>query len=182
MLGVLAITAEYSTGMIRATLAAVPRRLPVLWAKAAVYAAVVFVLALPAVGAAFLVGQSILAGRHIEIALSHPGVPRALVGAALYLTVIGVFGLGLGAIMRSTAGGIAVFAAILFVIPPLTNVLPQSWQDAADPYLPSNAGEAVFSLTGGPHTLRPWTGFAVLCAYTAVTLAVAAALLLRRDA
>jgi ABC-type transport system involved in multi-copper enzyme maturation permease subunit len=104
VLGVMVITGEYATGMIRSTLSAVPTRLPVLWSKALVFAVVAFAVSLPAVFIVFFAGQAILAGRHIEIALSHPGVVRALIGAALYMTVFGLFGLGIGAITRSTPG------------------------------------------------------------------------------
>jgi ABC-2 type transport system permease protein len=181
VLGVLVITGEYSTGMIRSTLIAAPKRLPVLWAKAAVFAAVVFVLMLPAVVIAFVVGQALLASQHIDIGFSHPGVERAIVGAALYLTVIGLLGLGLGAIIRNTAGGIAAFAGLLFVIPPLLNVLPSSWNDAISPYLPGDAGTQVLTIAHEGHHLSPWGGFAILCAWTAFFLAAAAVLLVRRD-
>jgi ABC-2 type transport system permease protein len=180
ILGILVITAEYSTGMIRASFTAVPKRLPVLWAKALVYGLVTAALMIPAVLIAFLVGQSILSTHHIDTAFTHPGVARALIGAALYLTVVGLFGLGLGAIVRNTAGGIATFVAIMFVLPPLMNVLPTSWNDAASPYLPLAAGEAIMSTTGGNH-LSPWVGFVLFCGYAAAALAVASVLLVRRD-
>jgi ABC-2 type transport system permease protein len=180
VLGVLVITAEYSTGMIRASMAAVPRRLPVLWGKAVVYAAVTWLLMTPAVVIAFFLSQWILSGRGIETHFEAAGVPRAVLGAGLYLTVIGLFGLGLGAIVRNTAGGIATFAGLMFVLPPLMNVLPASWNQAASPYLPLQAGEALLALTRG-NQLAPWTGFGVLCAYAGVALAVAAVLLRRRD-
>jgi ABC-2 type transport system permease protein len=118
----------------------------------------------------------------LDVALIGSQVSRAVVGAALYLTVIAIFSLSLGTILRNTAGGIAAFAAILFVIPPLMNVLPTSWDDAASRYLPSNASRAILSVTHDSGSLAPWTGFAVLCAYTAAALAVAAVLLVRRDA
>jgi ABC-2 type transport system permease protein len=181
VLGVLVITGEYSTGMIRATMTAVPKRLPVLWAKTLVFGAVALALAIPSTLIAFLVGQSILARHHIDIAFTHPGVARVVFGAALYLAVIGLFGLGLGAIVRNTAGGIAAFAGIMFVLPPLMNVLPLSWNNAASPYLPLSAGQAVMALTRGSNQLAPWTGFGLLCAYTAASLLVAAVLLVRRD-
>jgi hypothetical protein len=181
VLGVLVITGEYSTGMIRATMTAVPRRLPVLWAKAVVFGLTTLALAVPSVLIAFVVGESILSRQHINIAFSAPGVPRVLFGAALYLTVIGLFGLGLGAIVRNTAGGIATFAGILFVLPPLLNVLPTSWNDAASPYLPLSAGQAVLALPRGHHQLAPWTGFGLLCAYTLASLLVATVLLAKRD-
>ena len=180
VLGVLIITAEYSTGMIRASFTAVPKRLPVLWAKAVVFASVTLALMLPAVLAVFFVGQSIFSGRHINVAFGAPHIARAVIGAALYLTVVGLFGLGLGAIVRNTAGGIASFAAIMFVLPPLMNVLPSSWNNAASPYLPLQAGEAILATTPGNH-LSPWVGLGLFLAYAVGAIAVAAVLLVRRD-
>jgi len=172
VLGVLVITAEYSTGMIRASMTAVPRRLPVLWGKAVVFGFVTLV--------AFVVGESIFSGRHINVSFTDPGVARAVIGAGLYLTVVGLFGLGLGAIVRNTAGGIATFAGLMFVLPPLMNVLPLSWNNAISPYLPLQAGEAIMSTTSGNH-LSPWVGFGLLCAYAAAALAIASILLIKRD-
>jgi hypothetical protein len=180
VLGVLVITAEYSTGMIRASMTAVPRRLPVLWGKAVIYALVTLVLMTPAVVIAFYVSQTILSSRHIDVSFTAAGVPRVVLGAGLYLTVIGLFGLGLGAIVRNTAGGIATFAGLMFVLPPLMNVLPTSWNSAASPYVPLQAGEAIMRLHRG-NQLAPWTGFGVLCAYAAIAIGLAAILLRRRD-
>jgi ABC-type transport system involved in multi-copper enzyme maturation permease subunit len=182
VLGVLLISGEYSTGMIRSTFVAVPKRLPVLWAKAIVYAAVTLALTVPAVLIGFFGSQAILRNHHIlQLSFSHPGVARTVLGGAVYLTLVGVFALGLGAILRNTAGGIATFAAIMFVIPPLLNILPSDWNNAINPYLPSTAGNAIFSLTHGSDTLAPWPGFALFCGYTALSLAIAAVLLVRRD-
>lgn len=182
VLGVLVISGEYSTGMIRASFTAVPRRLPVLAGKTAVFAATVFALMLPSVVAAFFASQSVLARHHIlQISFSQAGVARAVFGGALYLVVVGAFALGLGAIVRNTAGGIATFVGVMFVLPPLMNVLPQSWSDAITPYLPDSAGRAVFSLTPGPHSLAPWTGLGLFCAYAAAALVAAGVLLVRRD-
>ena len=182
VLGVLLISGEYSTGMIRSTFVAVPKRLPVLWAKAIVYAAVTLALTVPAVMIGFFGSQAILRNHHIlELSFSHPGVARTVLGGAVYLTLVGVFALGLGAILRNTAGGIATFAAIMFVISPLLNILPSDWNNAINPYLPSTAGNAIFSLTHGSDTLGPWPGFALFCGYTALSLAIAAVLLVRRD-
>src|SRR3954451_2528733 len=180
VLGVLVITAEYSTGMIRASMTAVPRRLPVLWGKIVVFAAVTFALMTPAILIAFFVSKAILSRRDIDVGFTAPGVPRVVLGAGLYLLVIGLFGLGLGAIVRNTAGGIALFAGLLFVLPPLMNVLPASWNASASPYVPLQAGQALLSLHQG-NQLAPWTGFGVLCAYSAVAIAIAAVLLRRRD-
>jgi ABC-2 type transport system permease protein len=186
VLGVLIISGEYSTGMIRSTFSAVPKRMPVLWAKAGVFGLVTLVLALPSTLIAFFAAQAILKGHSfngndIALSLSDPGVARAVVGGALYLTLVGLFGLGLGAILRNTAGGISTFAAILFVIPPLMAVLPASWNHAISPYLPSNAGSAIMQ-TGSPaNTLAPWTGFGLFAAYVAMTIAIAAIQLSIRD-
>jgi ABC-type transport system involved in multi-copper enzyme maturation permease subunit len=181
VLGVLVITGEYSTGMIRATMSAVPRRLPVLWGKAIVYGLVSLALMIPATLLAFVVGEAIFARHHLDIAFTHAGVPRVVIGAALYLTVIGIFGLGLGAIVRNTAGGIATFAGIMFVLPPLMNVLPSSWNHAASPYLPLGAGQSIMALTRGDNQLGPWTGFGFLCAYALASLLIASVLLVKRD-
>ena len=182
VLGVLLISGEYSTGMIRSTFVAVPKRLPVLWAKASVYGAITLALTVPAVLIGFFGSQAILRNHHIlELSFSHPGVARTVLGGAVYLTLVGVFALGLGAILRNTAGGIATFAAIMFVIPPLLNILPSDWNNAINPYLPSTAGNAIFSLTHGSDTLAPWPGFALFCGYTALSLGIAALLLVRRD-
>jgi hypothetical protein len=183
VLGVLIITGEYSTGMIRASLGAVPKRLPVLWAKIVVFAAVTFALMLPSVILGFVGSQAILRNHRIlEISFSHPGVTRTVIGGAVFLTVVGIFTMGLGAITRNTAGGIAVFAGIFFVIPPLMNILPTSWNNAISEYLPSSAGRDVFSLTHGPHDLSPGAGIALFAGYTALVIAIAAILLVRRDA
>jgi ABC-2 type transport system permease protein len=182
VLGVLVITGEYSTGMIRSTLAAVPRRLPMLWGKALVFGATAFAVSLPATFIVFWVGQAILSGEHINIGIGDPGVFRALIGVPLFLTAMGLFGLALGAILRSTAGGIAALAGIVFVLPPIIGLLPTSVADSIDPYLPSNAGGAIWTITPDPGTLAPWAGFGVFCAYVAIAMALAAVLLVRRDA
>jgi hypothetical protein len=183
VLGVLVISGEYSTGMIRSTLIAVPKRLPVLWAKIGVYALVSFVLILPAVLAAFFASQAILDGKHIlQISFGDPGVARSVIGGAVYVMLVGIFALGIGAIVRSTAGGIATFAGIFFVLPPLMNILPTSWNNAITKYLPSEAGRQLFSLTTGAHSLSPLWGGLLMVGYCAAVVAIAAVLLVRRDA
>ena len=182
VLGVLVITGEYSTGMIRASFTAVPKRLPVLWAKTAVFGVVSLLLMLPPVLIAFFASQAILSRHHLlQISFSHPGVARSVIGGAIYLLLVGVFALGIGAIVRNTAGGIATFAAIFFVIPPLLNILPTSWNDAISRYLPSEAGRQIFSLTHGAHSLAPLPGGLLFLGYCALTLAIAAVSLTRRD-
>jgi hypothetical protein len=167
--------------MIRSSFSAVPKRLPVLWAKAGTFGLVTLVLMVPTVLVAFFLSQSILSGQHIQIAFSHAGVARAVIGAALYLTVLGVFSLSLGAITRNTAAGIGSFAGILFVLPGLMHLLPSTWQSAISPYLPSTAGEQIMAMAKDPNMLSPWVGFALFCGYTVVLLGIAAVLLVRRD-
>ncbi|HLH57980.1 MAG TPA: ABC transporter permease, partial [Streptosporangiaceae bacterium] len=143
VLGVLVIAGEYSTGAIRATLCAVPRRLPVLWAKIAVFAPLVFVLTLAGSFAAFLGSQAML-GSH-GVSLAAPGATRAVLGAALFLTVMGLLGLAFGFLTRSTAGGIAAVIGLTFVLPDSGGLVPRQWQPRVVPYLPMQAGQAVFT-------------------------------------
>jgi hypothetical protein len=182
VLGVLLITAEYSTGSIRSTFTAVPKRLPVLWAKLLDYAVVSFVLIVPAVLVSFFASQAILARHHIlQISFTHAGVARAVIGGAIYVMLVGIFALAVGAMVRNTAGGIATFAGIFFVLPPLMNILPLSWNNAISQYLPSDAGRQLFSLQHAAHTLTPLAGGLLFAGYCAAALAIAAVLLVRRD-
>jgi len=164
VLGVLLITSEYATGLIRTTLAAVPRRLPTLWGKAAVLVAAVLAVSVPAAVAVFLAGQAIMSRQHLSVSLGAPGVARAVIGGALYLTVAGLFGL-------------------LFAVPILVGFLPGSLSDEIGKYLPGTAGLAVTTVHPDPVTsLGPWTGFGVFCAYAVVLLGFAAARMRRGDA
>jgi hypothetical protein len=182
VLGVLVTAGEYSTGLIRSTLAAVPRRLPVLWSKAAVYGVITVVLATIGTFAAFLFAHGIVSGTPAAMDFSHAGVVRSLLGAGLYLGLVGVIGTALGALLRSVAGGISVLVASLMLIPGLISLLPTSWQDNISPYLPSNAGEAMFALTHDSTTLSPGAGLLTLLAWTALALCGAAYRLVRSDA
>ena len=178
----LLVAGEYATGTIRVSLAAVPRRLPVLWGKAIVFALNTLTLCLPATLAAFLVGQSILSAERLDISLSHPGVARAVFGSALLLSAVGLLGLGLGALLRSTAGAVAGLFGLLFGPQLLAGLLPAAWSDRIYPYLPVPAGAAVANVQPDSLALAPWTGFGLFCLYTAVVLALAAWQLRRRDA
>ena len=104
-----------------------------------------------------------------------------MLGAAGYLTLAGLFAMGLGAIMRSTAAGIATFAGVMFVVPPLISILPSSIANSIDPYLPSNAGDAMMQIGHHANTLSAGAGFAVYAGYVAAVIGVAALLLVRRD-
>jgi ABC-type transport system involved in multi-copper enzyme maturation permease subunit len=183
VLGVLMSAGEYASGSIRATLAAVPSRLPVLWGKVIVFAAVSFVLMFVAALGAFLAGQSVLSSRDMATAaLSDPGVFRALVGAAVYLTGAGLIGLAVGVLLRNTAGAITTVVGALFVLPGVIQLLPSSWNDAIGPYLPSNAANAFMSVQTSGGSLSSGAGLAVFAVYLVVLLAGAAVLLKRRDA
>jgi ABC-2 type transport system permease protein len=183
VLGVLVISGEYSTGMIRSSFMAVPRRLPVLWAKLLVFSAVTFALMLVSTVISFYAVQAIVTQHHQQVGLTAPHALRAIVGAALFLTVLGVLAVALGALVRNTAGGIASFVAILFVLPGVVALLPSATADHVNPYLPLNAGSAVAtSRFDNSHHLAPWAGIAVFTGYAFVVLIVAAFGLLRRDA
>lgn len=182
VLGALVITGEYSTGVIRASLLAVPRRIPMLAAKIVVFAAMIFVLAELVAFGSFFAGSALLHSK-VAVALSDPGVTRAVVGAGLYLTVLGVFALGLGALIRHTAGAIATVIGAVLVLPLLTSFLPGSWGHHVNGYLPEQAGSLIYEAhTRAGQVLSPWQGFAVFCAWTAVLLGAACYLLMRRDA
>jgi len=183
VLGVLPVGGEYSTGMIRSSLTAVPRRLPVLWGKVAVLAGSIFSVSLAASFISFFLGQALLGSHHLGVPVTAHDALRSVIGAALYLTVAGLTGLALGALLRNTAAGIAAFAAVFFVIPLLATLLPASISDHLAPCLPSNAGGVIW---GGaahvPDALAPWTGFALLGGYAAVLIGAGAWRLRRSDA
>jgi ABC-2 type transport system permease protein len=181
VLGVLLVTGEYTTGMIRATFAAVPKRLPVLWAKLGVFGAITLVLGTIACVIAFLGGQAIFASKHVDASLGDPGVLRAVLGAGLFLGGMGALGVGLGALIRNSAGAIATLTGLLFVVPVIVSVLPQSWSEAIGKYLPGNAGTAIILTHPSPDSLGPWTGLGVLGLWAAVAVALAAVMLIRRD-
>jgi ABC-2 type transport system permease protein len=183
VLGVLVISGEYSTGMIRSSFMAVPRRLPVLWAKLGVFCSVTFAAMLASTFVSFFAVQAIVTQHHKQQSLGDPHALRAVIGTALFLTVLGALAVGIGALVRNTAGGIALFVFLLFVLPGITAILPSSVSDSINPYLPLSAGTAVATSTfdPGPH-LSPWGGFAVFCAYAVVLIAAAVVGLLRRDA
>ncbi|HYN93071.1 MAG TPA: ABC transporter permease [Pilimelia sp.] len=181
-LGVLAVTAEYRTGTIASTLAAVPRRGTVLVAKALAVAGVVFPVTVASTVGAFVAVRAVLATAGIDISLGEPGVLRAVVGGALYLTVVALLGSGLGWLLRSTAGALAALFGVLILLPVAALLLPAGLRAAVLPYLPDSAGMAIVQTTPADGQLAPWTGFAVFSAYAAGTLLAAAWALRRRDA
>jgi ABC-2 type transport system permease protein len=182
VLGVLVISAEYTTGVIRASLLAVPRRLRMLAAKVVVFTVLLFVMAEVVCFGSFFIGSAILHA-HVPVALGDHNVTRAVIGTGLYLTVIGIFSLAIGALIRHTAGGIATTLGALFLLPIFGPLLPDSWGAHINAYLPEQAGAAVgHTVQPADQLLSAWQGFGVLCIWAAVLLAAAAILLQKRDA
>jgi len=186
VLGVLVITSEYSTGMIRTTLTTTPHRGTLIAAKALVFALVAFVTGLITCFASFFLGQALMSSHHISTTLSHPGVLRAVIGGALFLTAVGLLAFGIGLLLRHTAGGISTVVGLMFVLTILINFIPQSWQDHITKWLPADAGVQIWTVVTNPGQqpamFAPWSGFAVLCGYAAIALIAGLALFSRRDA
>lgn len=185
VLGVLVMTGEYATGSIRSTLAAAPQRVTVLAAKAGVFGVVAFAVGLAISLAAFFLGKAIFTAKGIPVSLDVPGTLRSVLGTGLYLAVFGLLSLGLGALIRRTAGAIAILVALLVFLPASVGALPAAWQNDVNPYLPSVAGQMIIGhtkFTPPGHLLAPWTGLTVFCGYTAAILLAAAIALHRRDA
>lgn len=188
VLGALAITSEYSTGMIRTSLTAMPRRGTVFAAKGVVFGFVALVVGLVTSFLAFFVGQLILSTQHVNTTLSHPNVLRMVIGGGLFLAVCGLLSFGIGAMIRHTAGVIAVGIAFMFVLWILSQFLPgppSGWfgQADIDKWIPFNAGSAIWeNQANGLHPFSPWIGFGVFCAYAAVAVVGGLIVFLRRDA
>jgi ABC-2 type transport system permease protein len=179
ILGVLTFTSEYATGQIRTTFAAVPRRLAVLAAKTAVVAAVALVFGELLALASFSLTQAILSRHGRGVALSHPGVPGAVLAAGFALVVVAVTGVGLGAAIRHTAGAIAVLP-VVFYLPLTLLALPAPWNHRIDRFTLPVAAYQVVALHPAANLLDPALSMLVLIGWPAVILAVAAVLTARR--
>lgn len=180
VLGALLVTGEYATGTIRATLAAVPTRLPVLVAKAITFATVAIAVMLVAAFGAVLGGQAVIGSE--AASLSDDGVLRAVLGAVAYTVSIGLLGMGTGWLLRNTGGSIALLLAVVMVVPGLVQLLADDWQETIIPYLPSSLGTSLMSVTTPENLFEPGTALAVLAFYVVIVLAAAAVTLRRRDA
>jgi ABC-2 type transport system permease protein len=185
VLGALVLSAEYSTGMIRTSLIAMPRRGVLYVAKAAAFGAVALVVSLATALTAFFLGQALLASTHQSATLAGPDVLRAVIGSALYITLCGLFAFGVAAIIRNTAATITTMIGLLFVLPVLVNWLP--WSNDLVRWLPTSAARAISATiwNAGPqnsHLFSPGAQFAVFAVYTAVVLVVGGILFLKRDA
>ena len=177
VLGVLMMTSEHGSGAIRSTLAAVPRRHQVLLAKALVFGAVVLVVDQVVTFAAFLAGQQVM-GDAPHATLGQPGVVRALVLSGAFLALMGVFGLGLGALVRRSGAAVAAYFGLALVVPDLLLVLPGNvWRFGPITIL----ANSVSAVNVQPEFLSPALGFAAMVAYTAAALGAGAVVLSRRD-
>jgi ABC-2 type transport system permease protein len=182
VLGVLIITSEYSSGTIRASLLAVPRRIPILIAKGVVFSVLVFVIGEAVALGSFFIGAAIVHS-HFTVSLSQPGVTRAVIGSGLYLTVLGLFALAIGSLIRHTAGAVTTVIGLVLVIFNLTGLLPYSWGAHIHAYMPTVAGQLITAdKPASGQLLSPWQGFGVFCAWTALLLIIGGYLLKRRDA
>ncbi|MFD3519155.1 ABC transporter permease subunit [Streptomyces sp. NPDC058653] len=181
VLGVLFTAGEYSTGMIRASLSAVPRRHPVLWAKATVFAAVTLVTGLITTFATFLLAQPFLSDTDMGASLTDPGVARAIAGTALSLTLLGVLGLGLGALLRSVPGAIGAFFAGVIILPEVLSALPSDAVKDLVRYFPARASESLGAVHHHAGSPSDGTALLTLCLWALVALGTAGWLLKRRD-
>jgi ABC-2 type transport system permease protein len=180
--GVLTISSEYATGMIRATFGAVPQRLPVLAAKAIVLAAVTLIGGEIVTLASFLLCQAFLASKHAGVSLGDPGVLTAVAGAGLFLTAVALLGVGLGAAIRHTAGAISAFFGVVFALPAVVDLLPTNWRNDIIEYLPLNAASQILQTDQRSDALGPWQGLGVFVLYVVAALVVGAIVLTSRDA
>ena len=182
ILGVISITGEYSTGMIKSTLTAVPRRLPALAAKAIVMFLATFVVGLVSAVTSFGVASLLLLGEGLSANLFDPVVLVPLMASALYLALVAVFALGVGAFLRSSAGSIALAVGTLLVLPVIVGLIPADWALSITPFLLPNAGVEMFAQTGTSAIVEPWQNLLVVLGWVAASLGTAALLLKRRDA
>jgi ABC-2 type transport system permease protein len=181
VLGVMAITAEFTTGGIRSTLLAVPRRGRLVVAKALVVGVTALVVGTAASFAAFFVGQVVLATERVHDSIGDPGVLRAVAGSGLYLAACALLGLGVGLLVRSTGGGVTAAVALLFVVPPLTFLIPGRVGEEVQKYVTANAGRPITQAVPDSGQLGPWVGYLVFTLWWVVLVAVGAWLLKRRD-
>jgi ABC-2 type transport system permease protein len=182
VLGVLVISSEHGTGLIRTTLTAVPQRRVVLAAKAILFGAVAVVVTMVAVFIAFFAGQAVLDTKQLGVSIGDPHVVRAVLGAGVYLTFVGLLGLAIGTIVRRTAGAIATLVGAVLVLPLLAQALPSPWNDDIAKFLPGGIGASLFSVRPVTDRLTPAAALVVALVWLVATLAIATVLISRRDA
>lgn len=182
VIGVLVISSEYSSGMIRATLTAVPSRLAVLRAKVLVTVGAVLVVMTAAAVAAFLIGNTLYNGDGDTFSLTDATVLRAVLGTGIYMAGVGLIGLALGFLLRSAASAIGVLVTLQLVAPLMVQLIPGTSGEWASKLLPSNAADALMRVAPEPGQLALWPGLAVFVAWVVGILVAAGVLLVRRDA
>jgi ABC-2 type transport system permease protein len=182
VLGVMVMSAEYTTGTIRATFSAAPRRTEVLVAKSIVFGAVALAVAMVTAFLSFFLGQALLTAPAIHATLSTPNALRQVMGMGLFLAIIGLFAMALATIIRHTAGSISAFVGLLLVLPSVLRALPNSLYDSIVRFMPSNIGNALISSGRQSNSFSPWVGLLVMIGYTVVLLVIGGVLMKRRDA
>lgn len=182
VLGVLTTTSEYTSGMIRATLAAVPNRPVVLAAKAAVFGAVALALGEATSFISFFAGSATLRHGIAAPSLGQPGVLRAVVLSGASFCLIGLIGMGLGAIIRHTAAGVAAMVGGVYVLAQFIAAIAHPLFAYIPISIVANSLGATKAVGHGVHMLPPWAGFGMLCLYAAAALTAGGLLLARRDA
>jgi len=182
VLGVLVLSSEYSTGMIRASLLAVPKRWPMLVAKIVAFTVIVLVVAEIVCFASYFIGAAILHSK-VPVSLGDPGVLRAVTGAGLYLAVLGLFAMAVAGLIRHTAGAITTVIGFTLVLAPLASLIPDPAGKYISAYLPTNAGQLIVQThQQSGDVLTPLQGFGVFGLWVVVLLVLAGVLLQRRDA
>jgi ABC-2 type transport system permease protein len=183
LLGALAVTSEYATGMIRATLAATPRRGLVLTAKIVVLTGTLFVAGTVTAFAGYFAGNWFLANEGIGIALSDEGVLRSMFGSGLYMAGLGLLAAGVGLLVRHIAAALSIVLGLVFVVGNMVFLLPGAWGEWLGKLMPGNAGSGISTpVSFNPYQLDPWVGFAVFAGEVAAVLLVAHLAFRRRDA
>jgi ABC-2 type transport system permease protein len=183
ILGVLVISAEYSTGTIRATFSSAPKRSRVFAAKVVVFGLLAFAVAEFTSFVAFFLGQFLLSAPATHASLSSPGAFRAVFGGGLYICVLGLMAMGLATIIRHTAGAISAFVGILLIVPIITAALPNQLSQDVRKFMPDRIGVDMLTTKGENFgTFSPWVGMLILCLYAVVLLLIGNSLLQRRDA
>jgi ABC-2 type transport system permease protein len=182
LLGVLVVTSEYGTGMIRASVMAMPRRQHWLAAKLAVFTGVALVAGQLLTFTSFWVGQAFLATQHSGVSIVDPGVLRSVVATGLYVTLIGIIGAALGLIVKHTAGALTTLVGILFLLPAIDAAFPEPLQGQIARFLPENIAEQCATVMRVSERFPLWGGLALVAGYAAILLIVGAVLLQRRDA
>ncbi len=183
VLGTLAVTSEYGSGMIRATLSATPRRGTVLAAKAVVLTGTLFVAGTVTAFAGYFGGNWFLEREGIGIALSDDGVLRAMFGGGLYMAGLGLLAAAVGLLVRHTAAALSIVLGVVFVAGTMVFLLPGEWGEWIGKLMPGNAGSPITApVSFNPDALAPWPGFGVFMAEVAVVLLIGWFTFRRRDA